>query len=95
MALITIDEAKSFLRMSDDSWGDILNPLIETLPSYLQMKTGRAWDSDSTPHPLAVTTCKFILQVWVLGPDQEEYDKLEKTIDNLLGVLTSLGRTLE
>jgi hypothetical protein len=95
MALITLDEAKAALRIDGDYWNDILNPLIETLPSYLQMKTGRAWDTDSTPNPLVKTTCKFILQLWVIGPNQDDNGRLEKTIDNLFGVLTSLGRTLD
>lgn len=91
--LLTIEEARDVLRIDGSDNDIIILPLLEAIPSYLEVSTGRAWDTDTTIHPLAQTVTGFILQLWfdAQGPDTE---RLKRTIDGLLVALTAIGRTL-
>lgn len=90
--LITIQEARDALRVDGSDNDPIIIPLLESIPAYLEVTTGRSWDTEPV-HPLAQTVTKFILQLWFdpQGPDSE---RLKKTIDSLLTALTAIGRTL-
>ena len=89
--LITIEEARDTLRIDGADNDIIIVSLLEAIPAYLEVSTGRAWDTDATIHPLAQTVTKFILQLWfnAQGPDTE---RLKRTIDGLLIALTAIGR---
>lgn len=91
--LLTIQEARDILRIDGSDNDVIITPLLEAIPAYLEVSTGRAWDTDSPIHPLAQTVTGFILQLWFdgQGPDTE---RLKRTIDGLLTALTVLGRTI-
>lgn len=91
--LITIEEARDTLRLDGADNDIIIVSLLEAIPAYLEVSTGRAWDKDTTIHPLAQTATRFILQLWfnAQGPDTE---RLKKTIDGLLTALTAIGRGL-
>lgn len=88
--LITIGEALDTLRLEGDDNGFIVQPLIHAIPSYLEATTGRTWEDDPV-HPLAQTVTKFILQLWY-DPQEQDSERLKRTIDNLLTALTALGR---
>lgn len=90
--LITIEEARNTLRIDGTDNDVIILPLLEAIPSYLEVSTGKAWDTE-TVHPLAQTATKFILQLWFdnQGADTE---RLKRTIDSLLVALTAIGRTI-
>lgn len=91
--LISIDEARDAVRVDGDANDPILIPLMESIPAYLEVTTGRTWDTEPA-HPLAQTVAKFILQLWYdgQGPDTE---RLRRTIDGLLVALTAIGRTMQ
>lgn len=88
--LITIEEARDTLRLDGIDNDTIIIPLLESIPSYLEVTTGRTWE-DSPVHPLAQTVTKFILQLWY-NPEAQDSEKIKRTIDNLLTALTALGR---
>lgn len=90
--IITIEEARETLRLDGADNDIIVIPLVEAIPSYLEVTTGRTW-LDEPRDPLAETAAKFILQLWydTQGPDTE---RLKRTIDNLLIALTAKGRTM-
>lgn len=90
--LIDIQEARDAVRVDGADNDPILISLLESIPSYLEVTTGRTWE-DATVHPLAQTVTKFILQLWY-DPQGQDSERLKRTIDNLLTSLTVLGRTM-
>ncbi|KSU86563.1 DNA packaging protein [Priestia veravalensis] len=90
--LISIEEARDTLRLDGPDNDSIIIPLLESIPSYLEVTTGRTWDTQPV-HPLAQTVTKFILQLWY-DPEGQDKDRLQRTIDNLLTALTAIGRSM-
>ncbi|WP_449354402.1 head-tail connector protein [Virgibacillus natechei] len=88
--LISIEEAKDTLRVDGTDNDLIIQPLLQSIPSYLEATTGRSWE-DEPVHPLAQTVTKFILQLW-FDPQTQDSERLKRTIDNLLVALTAVGR---
>jgi hypothetical protein len=91
MMILTIEEAREALRIDGTDNDVIITPLVEAIPAYLEVSTGKAWD-DSTPSPLAKIAAKFILQLWYF-PQSNEAAGLQRAIDALLVALTALART--
>ncbi|MDU9350028.1 MULTISPECIES: head-tail connector protein [Staphylococcus] len=91
--IISIEDARNALRVDGDYNDDVIQPLIESIPSYLEMTTGRDW-LDEPIEPLAQTTAKFILQLW-FDPQTQDSERLKRTIDGLLVSLTALGRSYD
>lgn len=92
--LISVPEAREILRIEGEDNDPIIVPLIEAIPDYLEVTTGRRWDKDTVVNPLAKTTAGFILQLWFESQDYNT-DKLKRTIDSLLAALTAIGRSIE
>lgn len=90
--LITMQEARDTLRVDGVDNDDIIEPLLESIPAYLETTTGVNWDEDDATHPMAQTTTKFILQLW-FDPQTQDSVRLKRTIDGLLIALTALGRS--
>ncbi|PEF36290.1 head-tail connector protein [Bacillus wiedmannii] len=90
--LIDIQEARDAVRIDGEDNDLIIIPLLKSIPSYLEVTTGRTWE-DTPVHPLAQTVTKFILQLWY-DPQGQDSERLKRTIDNLLTSLTVLGRTM-
>ena len=86
--ILTIQEAREAVRVDGADNDIMLVPLLDAIPSYMEVTTGKTWDSTT---PLAKTAARFILQLW-FDPQSNEAEKLKKVIDNLLVVLTTLGR---
>ncbi|HJG39939.1 head-tail connector protein [Staphylococcus saprophyticus] len=90
--IITIEEGRNALRVDGDYNDDVILPLIESIPDYLYLTTGKDWDDGEQSNPLAQTTAKFILQLW-FDPQTQDSERLKRTIDGLLVSLTALGRS--
>jgi len=87
--IISLEEGKDALRVDGDYNDEIIEPLIEAIPNYLYITTGRDW-LDKPVEPLAQTTAKFILQLW-FDPQTQDSERLKRTIDSLLASLKALG----
>lgn len=84
--LITIEEARDWLRL-DNSDNDVnIEGLIESAEEYITLTTGMSVEAQLTS-PLAKTACKFLLSLWY-DPEQADSDKLQRSIDNLLKALS-------
>lgn len=84
--LITIEEARNWLRL-DNSDNDVnIEGLIESAEEYITLTTGMSVEAQVTS-PLAKTACKFLLSLWY-DPEQADSDKLQRSIDNLLKALS-------
>lgn len=90
--ILSMEEARDTLRLDGNDNDDIIKSLLEAIPSYLLTTTGRSWNQDEEVHPLAQTTAKFILRLWY-DPQQESVMQLKRTINNMLGTLSALGRS--
>lgn len=88
--LMTIEKARDVLRVDGVDNDEIILSLLNAVPAYLEITTGRDWD-DETVNPLAETTAGFILQLWY-NPQHQDSERLKRTINALL---TALTRTIE
>lgn len=84
--LITVEEAREWLRL-DNSDNDVnISGLIESAEEYITLTTGMSADMQELSS-LAKTACKFLLSLWY-DPEQADSDKLQRSIDNLLKALS-------
>ena len=83
--LITINEAKEFLRLDNDYSDDIILPLINSLPSYLLTSTGLTFE-EQLEEPLCKTVGTFLIKLWYNAEGTDSY-RLQRVIDSLLGTL--------
>lgn len=91
--ILTIEAARDILRVDGEDNDIVILPLLNAIPNYLEVTTGRTW-LDNPVNPLAETAAGFILQLWYNAKDQDA-ERLKRTIDNLLIALTAIGRTLD
>ena len=90
--ILDIDEARDILRIDGNDNDIIIYPLLTAIPDYLEVTTGKRWDTVPI-NPLAQTTAGFILQLWY-NAQGEDTERLKRTIDNLLIALTAIGRSV-
>lgn len=84
--LITIEEARDWLRLDNSDNDDVINGLITSAEEYITLTTGMSIEAQ-VASPLAKTVCKFLLSLWY-DPEQTDSDKLQRSIDNLLKALS-------
>jgi len=88
--IINMEEARETLRLDSDDNDIIIEPMVEAIPDYLETTTGSSWESEAN-NELAKTTAKFLLQLWY-DPQGQDTQRLKRTIDSLLYVLTAMAR---
>jgi hypothetical protein len=84
--IIPIEEAREILRLDGDDNDDIIRPLLLVMPDYLKTTTGYKPNRNKYSH-LAITTARFLLQLWY-NPEGIEAERLQRVINNLLTALT-------
>lgn len=88
--ILTIEEARDALRLDGADNDMILLPLVEAIPQYLLVTTGKRWDDEGeAASPLAKTTAKMLLTLWY-NPDGLDSIRQQRTVDNLLKALSAL-----
>ena len=65
---------------------ELVQGLIDALPSYIEMTTGMSENQQLT-EPLVETVSNFLLILWYHADHSEDL-KLQRTIDNLLKCIT-------
>ncbi len=91
--IMSIEEAREILRIDGPDNDIIILPLLIAIPDYLETTTGHRWDTEPI-NPLAEATAGFILKLWY-NPQDKDTVQLKRTIDNLLGALSALGRSVK
>ncbi|AQS09680.1 phage gp6-like head-tail connector protein [Clostridium saccharobutylicum] len=85
MAIITIQEAKDFLRMDDDSEDVLIESLITGAELYLYNATGKNFDSTN---PLAKLYCRVLVTDWYenrgLMQDKNVSEKVRFTLSSIM-----------
>ena len=87
---LTLEEAREHLRIDGTDNDVIITSLLYAIPGYIEVTTGMTAEQQDT-EPLADTASKFILQLWY-NAEQQDSDKLQRTIDGLLKALTVMAR---
>jgi hypothetical protein len=85
--IFTIAEAREYLRLDGTDNDEIIYPLIEAIPTYLEHTTGYTAIGENFS-PIAKTAARFILQQWYYGENADS-DKLQRVIDCLLKALAA------
>lgn len=88
--MISIAEAREWLRLDNTDNDEIIEGLLAAIPSYIELSTGLK-QIDQEAVPLVNTVSKFLLTLWY-NAEQAEADKLQRTIDSLLKTLTLQAR---
>lgn len=89
--MITVEEAREYLRLDGTDNDEIISPLLDAIPGYIELTTGMTAAQQAT-EPLARTASKFLLLLWY-NPEQADVDKIQRVIDNLLKGLSALATT--
>lgn len=85
-------EAKDVLRVDGSENDAIILALVKSLPGYIETVTGMS-EADQENEPIVDTVRGFILTLWYYA-DHADDIKLQRTIDNLLKVITLKANTL-
>lgn len=80
--VISIDEAREWLRLDNTDNDAVVSGLIDGAAEYIAIATGLTVE-DQAASPLAQTATKFLLSLWY-DPTQADTDRLQRSIDNLL-----------
>lgn len=88
-AVISLDEAREWLRLDNTDNDAVIAGLIEGAAQYITIATGLTV-GDQAASPLAQTATKFLLSLWY-DPTQADTDKLQRSIDNLLKAVAHVG----
>lgn len=89
--MLTLGEARDYLRIDGTDNDGIISPLLTAIPGYIELCTGMTTEQQDT-EPLAITASKFILLLWY-NPEQADNVKLERVIESLLKGLSALVTT--
>lgn len=87
--VISLDEAREWLRLDNTDNDAVIAGLIEGAAQYIEIATGLI-PLDQAASPLAKTATKFLLSLWY-DPTQADTDKLQRSIDNLLKAVAHVG----
>lgn len=87
--MLSIDEARDYLRIDGSDNDGVISPLLSAIPDYIETTTGMSTGQQAS-EPLANTVSKFLLALWY-NAEGTETEKLERTINSLLKVLTAMA----
>lgn len=86
--ILTLQEARDYLRIDSSDNDDIIEGLIAGAGEYITIGTGIPSDL-LQESDLAKTTAKLVLSLWY-DSTQTDTDKLQRTIDNCMKSLSFL-----
>lgn len=86
---MTVTEARDYLRIDGTDNDGVIAPLLSAIPDYIETTTGMS-AAQQASEPLADTVSKFLLALWY-NAEGTETEKLERTINSLLKVLTAMA----
>lgn len=79
--LITLDEAKVWLRVDQDEDDPIITTIINAVPVYIEAATGLT-ESEQEKEPLCKTAAQFLIRLWYEG--DLVTDRHERTLAALI-----------
>lgn len=88
--MVTLDQAREWLRLDGTDNDFIISGLLSAVPGYIETTTGLAVANQNS-EPLVDTITKFLLTLWY-NAEQAEAERLQRVIDGLLKTLTIRAR---
>lgn len=85
--ILTLEEAKLKLRVDYEDDDELILSLIDSIPDYLENKTGLRWEKEPI-NPLVKTLARYL----ICSMYDHDFKRYEEPINNLLMVLTSMAR---
>ena len=61
--MLTLEKARDVLRLDGNDNDDIIIPLLDTIPDYIEVTTGLTAEQQES-EPLAETLSGFLLKLW-------------------------------
>lgn len=86
---MTVDQAREWLRIDGTENDAIIESLLAGATEYIQLATGLTSD-DQKNSTLCNTITKYLLSLWY-DPVQTDTEHLQRTIDSLLKLVTTLN----
>ena len=90
---MTLQEAYNVLRVDAGANDELIESLLEAIPSYIETTTGLKL-ADQAQEPLVNTVSGFILTQWYYA-DHADDQALTRTINALLKCITVRARAYE
>ena len=88
---MTLTEACNVLHVDEGNNDELINSLLQALPSYIEVATGLT-EEQQAQEPLADTVSGFILTQWYYA-DHADDQALTRTINSLLKALSIRARS--
>jgi hypothetical protein len=90
--MLTLQQARDYLRIDGADNDEIISALLEAIPSYIEVSAGMT-PADQYDEPMIDTVSRFIISLWY-NAEQSEAEKLQRTIDGLLKAITIKARSI-
>ena len=90
---MTLDQACNVLHVDKGTNDELIESLIDALPSYIEVTTGLK-EAYQSQEPLVETVSGFLLSLWYFA-DHADDQALNRTINALLKVLSVRARSYE
>ena len=88
---MTLSEACNVLHVDEGNNDELINSLLQALPSYIEVATGLT-EEQQAQEPLVDTVSGFILTQWYYA-DHADDQALTRTINSLLKALSIRARS--
>lgn len=88
--MLALSTARDALRIDGTDNDALIQSMLDAIPDYIETTTGMAKASQDA-EPLVNTAARFIIQLWY-NAEQADSEKLQRTIDGLLKVITVKAR---
>lgn len=88
--MLSLDEAREWMRIDDTDNDRIIQGLLDAVPGYIETTTGMDAAAQLN-EPLVDTVTKFLLLLWY-DVQSNEADRLQRVIDNMLKTITVKAR---
>lgn len=86
---MTVEQAREWLRLDNSDNDDIIDSLLAGATEYIQLATGLTYEEQENS-TLCNTITKYLLSLWY-DPVQTDTEHLQRTIDSLLKLVTTLN----
>lgn len=91
--MLTMEQARQILRVDEGPNDDLIQALVNAIPSYIETTTGLA-EADQDNEPMVYTVSGLLLQLWYFS-EHSDVEKLNRCINSLLFAISLKSRDQE
>ena len=87
--MVSVQQARDWLRIDGTDNDEIITGLLAAAVDYIEVATGATEDEQASVNCVSLcdTITKMLLTIWY-KPEQAEAEKVQRTVDSLLKLLT-------